>query len=358
MDHHQKYAVAESHPAHDIQLAQIEKHPAPEHAENAAGIVSTGSQLPKGYYTSASFLGTYFASGFSVMAAVAGFNLAAPVLGIINADIGPDPNLIWVALVYTLTLSVGLTLVGRLTDIFGRRYTFVGGTSLAVIGCIVAATAQSIPALIGATTLIGLAASTQLSFHFAIAELVPMKHRFSVNSSIFIFTIPGSGFSPAIAQAFATSSKVGWRGSYYLLIAINAVALACWVIFYHPPTFQMKHGNDKVMRYIKNFDYIGTFLYVAGILLFLMGLSWGGTVYPWKSAHVIATILVGAACLVAFTLYECFATLEEPLVPMRLFKNGPWVASICLLGIGAGVFVRFSVCRDFSSGLKGVDMAC
>jgi len=41
---------------------------------------------------------------------VGGFALAAPLLGIINEDIGPDPNYVWVALVYTLTLAVGQVL--------------------------------------------------------------------------------------------------------------------------------------------------------------------------------------------------------------------------------------------------------
>ena len=45
--------------------------------------------------------------------------MAAPELTVINADIGPDPNVTWVSLVYTLTLAVGLLLVGRLNDLFG-----------------------------------------------------------------------------------------------------------------------------------------------------------------------------------------------------------------------------------------------
>ena len=44
-------------------------------------------------------------------------------------------------------------------------------------------------------------------------------------------------------------------------------------------------------------------LFVGGLILFLMGLGWGGSRYPWRSAHVIATIIVGACSLVAFVLY-------------------------------------------------------
>lgn len=310
---------------------------------NPAGFATDINNISKGYYTSPQFLGSMLATGLSLLAGVGGYGFAAPILGIINADIGPDPSLIWVALVYTLMLAIGLLFVGRLTDIFGRRYMFIGGSTLSLVGCIVAATAQSIPVLIGAMTLIGLAASTQLSFHFTMGELVPIKYRFIGNSFLYMFTLPGAGFSPAVAEAFVVKTRAGWRGVYYLLIGVNALSLLCWILFYYPPTFHMKHGNSSKLRYVRHFDYVGAVLYAAGLLLFLMGLSWGGTVYPWKSAHVITTVVLGAICLIAFTLYECFVPLEEPMVPKHLFQNGPWVASITLLGIGASVYYGFAI---------------
>lgn len=75
--------------------------------------------LPPGYYRSSFFLGTMFAVGIGLTAAVGGFGLAAPALGLINSEIGPDPNINWVSFVYTLTLSISLLLVGRISDLFG-----------------------------------------------------------------------------------------------------------------------------------------------------------------------------------------------------------------------------------------------
>lgn len=77
------------------------------------------------------------------------------------------------------------------------------------------------------------------------------------------------------------------------------------------------------MQVIKDFDFIGLILFVGGLLIFLMGISWGGSLYPWKSGHVIGTIVIGFLALVAFVLYECFMPLKEPLVPMHLFLNIP-----------------------------------
>lgn len=75
--------------------------------------------LPPGYYRSSFFLGTMIAVGIGLTAAVGGFGLAAPALGLINSEIGPDPNINWVSFVYTLTLSISLLLVGRMSDLFG-----------------------------------------------------------------------------------------------------------------------------------------------------------------------------------------------------------------------------------------------
>lgn len=156
---------------------------------------------------------------------------------------------------------------------------------------------------------------------------------------MYLFGIPGSGFGPAIAYSFVKNYSVGWRGIYWLLLGGQVVALACWTLFYFPPNFHKKHRRDidSKIYWIKNFDYVGLFLFTVGFLPFLLGLSWGGGAYPWKSAAVIASIVGGFAVLVLFVLYEAFGPVKEPLVPMHLFKNGAWVSASVLLSIGASV---------------------
>jgi hypothetical protein len=116
-------------------------------------------------------------------------------------------------------------------------------------------------------TLIGVGAATQLSYYYVMGELVPMKYRLFGNGFCYVFCIPGS-FGPAISRAFIQyQPKVGWRGPYYVLIASNATALLCWVVFYHPPTFRMKHPTDTVTKYLKGFDWVGIVLYLGGAVL-------------------------------------------------------------------------------------------
>jgi hypothetical protein len=47
--------------------------------------------------------------------------------------------------------------------------------------------------------------------------------------------------------------------------------------------------------------------------------------------------------MILFVLWEIYAPIKEPLVPMHLFKSGRWTCSVVLLGLGAGVYYAFSI---------------
>lgn len=184
-----------------------------------------------------------------------------------------------------------------------------------------------------------LAASTQLSCYYAMGELVPMKYRYLIIGVLNIWQLPGSSFSAAIAESLAIHSSVGWRAVFWLLSAVNGSSMICYFFFYHPPTFHDKHGmREKRIDFVKNFDYIGTFLYAVGLVFFLLGMSWGGNKYAWDSAYVISFIVIGVCSLISFVCWERYAALKEPLIPLELFRNRPFVVSTLLTGIGAGVY--------------------
>jgi Fungal trichothecene efflux pump (TRI12) len=119
------------------------------------------------------------------------------------------------------------------------------------------------------------------------------------------------------------------------MIIINFLSGLLFFLCYYPPTFKMKFHGRSIGQQLRDFDFVGTVLFVGGFLTFLLGLSWGGSVYPWKSAHVIATMVIGGVILIVFALWESYANLKEPLLPLHLFKNIRWVAACILLGLGA-----------------------
>jgi MFS family permease len=91
---------------------------------------------------------------------------------------------------YTLPQSIVFMLAGRLSDIFGRRWFFIVGSTFGLLGSIVCATANSMPQLIAGETLIGIKSGFQNSFFWVVSEIVPMKRRFIANAGLFAVTIP------------------------------------------------------------------------------------------------------------------------------------------------------------------------
>lgn len=95
------------------------------------------------------------------------------------------------------------------------------------------------------------------------------------------------------------------------------------VLFYFPPTFDEVHQADARSKLdeLKKIDVVGIILFAGSTTTLLIGISWGGTTYPWKSAQTIVPIIIGAIGLIALSFWEVYACLSEPIFPAKLFKN-------------------------------------
>jgi hypothetical protein len=124
---------------------------------------------------------------------------------------------------------------------------------------------------------------------------------------------------------------------FHLVCAFHGFFMIVLVFTYYPPTFSTKHRSDgkTKMQLIKEIDYIGLFLFVAGCVLFLLGINYGGRQHPWNSAHVIAPMIVGVLCLVGLGFYEAYADLPLPIMPPKIFKKWREVTMlyvVCFVG--------------------------
>lgn len=110
-------------------------------------------------------------------------------------------------------------------------------------------------------------------------------------SFIFATSAPIATFGPKIARAFVQNPSLGWRWTYYLSkflisghttvpeliltdIIVIGVAIVLLFFCYHPPNFELLHEHKSKKQQMKELDYVGVFLWTAGMVLFLMGISW------------------------------------------------------------------------------------
>jgi MFS family permease len=85
------------------------------------------------------------------------FTLLIPpaILTYINNDLGPDARYTWITISWNLGGAMLVTCGGRLSDIFGRRYFFLAGSGILILGSIISATGQSITQMIAGGALFG-----------------------------------------------------------------------------------------------------------------------------------------------------------------------------------------------------------
>ncbi|KAL4937901.1 hypothetical protein BDV06DRAFT_215544 [Aspergillus oleicola] len=300
--------------------------------------------MPKGYFKSLPFLGTVLAQCLGSIVAYMGWVLPSNTLTLINAELGNSPNINWVATVWTLSSCVGFLLIGRLSDIFGRKWVVQGSMILSIIGCIMGARATYVEMLIAANIFNGISAAGQLSFGIILGELVPNKYRGVIVTIVFASSLPFAVFGPVIARLLIQNTSQGWRWSYWIGLILAVIATVLYHFLYHPPKYAQLHADGKnKWQMFKELDFVGIFLFVAGCVLFLIGLSWGGTVHPWVSAATLCTLLIGVATIVAFVFYEGFVCKTQPFMPPKLFKNIGFVAIVMDAVVGAMVYYSFTV---------------
>jgi hypothetical protein len=85
-------------------------------------------------------------------------------------------------------------------------------------------------------------------------------------------------------------------------------------------TLNLKTESSSLMTKIARVDYIGIVLFSGASCAFLVGITTGGTVYPWSSASVLVPLILGLALYVVFILHH-WKTAKEPMIPLRVFND-------------------------------------
>ncbi|KAI9642085.1 hypothetical protein NHQ30_009956 [Ciborinia camelliae] len=235
----------------------------------------------------------------------------------IYGDLGGADRWTWFVLANLLALAAVCPFVGALSDLFGRRYIAMTGAGLIVIGMIVCSTAHSMNIFIGGMAIAGAGAGiNELTALAATSELAPTAKR-GKYVAVLIFTI--LPFCPSVLWGQLIASHSSWRyvGLFCGLWAF--VGFVVTAIFYFPPPRVNSTGLSR-REVISRIDFVGGFLSIAGLILFVAGLLWGGYQYPWGSAHTIVPLVLGGVFIVAFCFWEVYGA-KYPMFPSRLRKE-------------------------------------
>ncbi|KAL3486861.1 fungal trichothecene efflux pump [Aspergillus germanicus] len=279
--------------------------------------------------------------------------MPAVILSSINADLGPDPNYPWITICWNLGAAVIVTIGGRLSDIFGRRWFLISGAVFGAVGAVVGATGQSVSQMIGAGVLMGIGGGFGETLFASVQEIVPNRYRLFILGCVEISNIPAM-LSPMIGYAFISHTKLGWRVCYWWMFAFESLTAIALFIFYRPPSFKTKHREDQKTKrqLLAALDYVGLLLFLAGCILLLLGLNWGGRNFPWKSVGVILPIVLSVVLFVALGFWEVYAKLEYPILPPRLFRKWhDFTSLIAMTFVGGMLYYSMNILWPRQSAL-------
>lgn len=193
----------------------------------------------------------------------------------------------------------------------------------------------------------GVAFGPQPLLHAVASEVLPRKYRSyaqaALNSSISI----GSILSLVIGGALTQDNPAGFRTYWYICAGIFVGSTILLATLYNPAPRELQVVLTLSQK-LKSLDWMGYFLFDAGLVLFCLGLSYSQNPFSWQNAHVVAPFAIGCAILLALFVYE-WKIKKDGLFHHSLFEHrnffitliGVWIEGFAFMA--ANVYFPYSM---------------
>lgn len=232
----------------------------------------------------------------------------------IIGDLGGFGLFSWVGTSFMLTSTTTVPIVGKLTDLYGRKPFYMAGIVILLLGSALAGSSQNVEQLIAFRIIQGFGAGMIMGIAFAIVGDVftPAERGRWAGLMSGVFA-SASVLGPLIGGGL--TDHVHWRWVFYVNLPLGAVTLA--VLAIGMPNLRPPQ-NSKM-------DYRGIGLLTATVVPMLLAFSWAGSKYDWASVQIVGLLSWAVVGLAVFTYAELRA--EEPVLPMKLFKDRVFTVS-------------------------------
>jgi MFS family permease len=240
--------------------------------------------------------------------------LAAQRIGVSFPAAGSQ--LPWLATIYTLVGGVAVPVLGKLSDVVGKKKIIAACVAVSLVGSVLDAVTSSWTVLLVGRALQGVAFPAMFVSFGLIRDLAPRR---MVNTAIGIAgggTGLGAILGP-LAGGYLTD-HYSWRSLFWFC--------AVWIVV--SLTVMLLVVPETKLRHKVGLDLPGAGLLGAGIALIMIYVSQGSS-WHWGRPATLAWLIGGLLLLVLFYLWERRVT--EPIMSPALLRSRRFLP---ILGIG------------------------
>ena len=248
----------------------------------------------------------------------------------------------WVFTIYLLTGSISAIIVGKLSDIYGRKPFLISGILVFIIGSFINGFSQNIVQLIIFRGIQGIGGGMILSLSFAaVGDIFPPRERGRWQGLMMSVFGVSSIFGPTLGGWIV--DHLEWHWVFWVFLPFGAIALVMISVMF--PALP-KREQEPI-------DFLGSFLLVLIIVPLLLAFSWAGVKYPWLSLQILGLLGFSVIALVFFRIVERSA--KSPVLPLSLFQNSIFnISNLVMFILGAAMFGTVMNVPILLQGVMGI----
>ena len=268
--------------------------------------------------------------------------IVATALPRVVADLGGFGQFAWVFTAYMLASTTSIPIMGKLSDIYGRKWALSGGIVVFLLGSILCGFAQNMLQLILFRGVQGLGAGAIIAISYAVVgDVFPPAQRGKwagvVGAVLAVAVISGP-----LAGGVVTD-HLTWRWIFFINVPTGLLTLA--VILGGMADVRDPDVDTRI-------DYRGLITLIAWVVPLLLALTWAGIDYPWLSVQVTGLLVFSGVMAVLFLLAEGRAW--DPLIPRELFTNPIFTIAVLVSFLTAiGMYAAIMLIPLFVQGVTG-----
>ncbi|KAK4204501.1 major facilitator superfamily domain-containing protein [Triangularia verruculosa] len=245
--------------------------------------------------------------------------ITASALPSIVSDFDQRSQLNWLITSFNLPSASFLPLWAQLVDIFGRHAALQWAILIIIVGSAICTGAPANQSTGWGVMLFGRglqgvgAAGVNICVRTILADKVSLAE-YAKNWSLFaVFAAVGFGVGPVIG-GYLSKTKEGWRWCFGLNLPVGVVAMGVvwWVLRGELVGAVEGAGEEgreegrlgRLRRRLGTIDYGGQILFLLGMGLLILGLTWAGAEYTWDSVAVIVPLVVGGMLTIGWVGHQ------------------------------------------------------